>query len=78
MNHCTVCEIESGAFTLNLRGSFISGPIFKCSMPLEPHRNADFKTGAGLENPKKNVGVMAKKVKVLPAKIGQVFSEYYF
>ena len=44
-------------------------------MPLEPHCNSDFKTDAGLENPLKIVGVMAKKAKVLPAKNVQVFSE---
>ena len=40
-------------------------PIFKLSMPLEPHGNADFKTGAGSEFSSKNVGVMAKKLKLI-------------
>ena len=40
-------------------------PIVKLNMPLEPHGNSDFKTGAGSEFSSKNVGVMDKKLKLI-------------
>ena len=59
--HNTVYELKNARLTLTLYSSVQTQPMIHCNMPLEPHRNSDFKTGAGIEKRTKNAWDMAKK-----------------
>ena len=61
----TVTELKNTRLTLTLCSSGITQPILQCNMALEPHRNTDFKTGAGFEKRTKNAQVMAKKLNLI-------------
>ena len=50
----TVYELKIARLTLTLYSSIQTQPMAHCNMPLEPHRNSEFKTGAGLEKRTKN------------------------
>ena len=50
----TVKEVEIARLTLTLYSSVQTQLMIHCNMPLEPHRNSEFKTGAGLEKRTKN------------------------
>ena len=49
----------------SFNNSSLPQPIFMFNMPLEPHCNVDFKTGAGIDFLSKNLGVMSKKLKLI-------------
>ena len=42
-------EIELATLTLTLNSFVQTQPMVHCNMPLEPHYNSEFKTGAGIE-----------------------------
>ena len=65
MDYGTVMELKHARLTLTLNIFVQTQPTINCSMPLEPHGNADFNTGAGSEFSSKNLGVMAKKPKLI-------------
>ena len=46
--------MKNARLTLTLYSSGLNQPIVQCNMALEPHRNTDFKTGAGIEKRTKN------------------------
>ena len=61
----TVTEMKNARLTLTLYSSGLTQPILQCNMALEPHRNTDFKTGAGIEKRTKNAQVMVKKLNLI-------------
>ena len=63
--HNTVEEVENARLTLTLYSSVQSQPMIHCNMPLEPHHNSKFKTGAGIEKRTKNTWVMAQKLNMI-------------
>ena len=58
-------ELKHARLTLTLNISLQTQPLINYSMPLEPHSNSDFKTGAGIENRTKNAWVMDKKLNLI-------------
>ena len=58
-------ELKHARLTLTLNSSVHTQPMIICSMPLEPHCNSDFKTGAGIQKALKNPWVMAQKLNVI-------------
>ena len=50
MNCITVKEVEIARLTLTLYSSVQTQPMIHCNMPLEPHRNCEFKTGADFKS----------------------------
>ena len=46
--------MKNETLTLTLNNSVHTQPMTHCNMPLEPHRNSEFKTGARLEKRTKN------------------------
>ena len=52
--HSTVYELKIARLTLTLYSSVQTQPMAYCNMPLEPHCNSEFKTGAGIKNRTKN------------------------
>ena len=57
--------MKNARLTLTLYSSALTQAILQCNMAMEPHRNTDFKTGAGIEKATKNASVMAQKLNVI-------------
>ena len=65
--------MKNARLNLTLYSSGLTQPIVQCNMALEPHCNADFKTGAEFEKRTKNAQVMAKKLNSICIPIRWVF-----
>ena len=76
-SNSTVDEIELATLTLTLDSFVQTQPMVHCNMPLEPHCNSKFKTGAGIEKWTKNAWVMAKKLNLIWNPNRWVFWAFY-